>query len=156
MVEVCAQAKCAVVVMHMLGNPQTMQHAPHYDSVIDQVRNFFKQRFVSLTKQGIEPTAICFDPGIGFGKTLEHNLALIRGLSELRFRDRPLLLGVSRKSMIGTILNREDPHDRDWGTVALTALGRKLGAEIHRVHEVKKNAESMRMMEAIMQVEVRN
>lgn len=152
MVEVCAQADCAVVVMHMQGNPKMMQDEPKYDDVVGQVREFFEERYASLTGAGIAAERICFDPGIGFGKTLEHNKTLIRELGQLVVEGRPLLLGVSRKSMIGAILDEPDPQKRDWGTVALTAIGWKLGAQVHRVHEVKMNADALRMVEAILVV----
>lgn len=149
---VCKKYQCGVVIMHMQGNPQTMQDAPSYSSVTDEVKDYFEERYKTLTDFGISSKNLCFDPGIGFGKTLNHNKQLIRELASLRIHNRPLLLGVSRKSMIGSILKEDDPKQRDWGTVALTSLGRKLGAEIHRVHEVKKNTDALRMMEAMMHV----
>jgi len=147
--EVCVQSGAGVVVMHMQGNPRNMQNAPAYDSVVDEVRDYFEERYQTLTAAGVDPLAICFDPGIGFGKTLEHNKALLKALGHLSVHDCPLMLGVSRKSMIGAILDEEDPLQREWGTVALTAYGRKLGAQIHRVHAVKGNSEALRMIEAI-------
>jgi dihydropteroate synthase len=103
----------------------------------------------ALTAAGIDSEAIVFDPGIGFGKTLEHNLALLRGLGALQFGDRPLLIGLSRKSFIGRLLDSPDPAARDWPTVALTAWTRESGARIHRVHDVRPNADALRMVEAI-------
>ena len=150
MVKTCADAGCAVVVMHMQGNPRTMQNSPTYADVVEEIAAFFKERVETLTAAGVVEEAICLDLGIGFGKTLEHNTMLMRSLDRLNVEGRPLMLGVSRKSMIGAILEKEEPQERDWGTVALTALGRKLGAQVHRVHEVRKNAEAMRMMEAMM------
>jgi len=152
MIEVCADTEVAVVVMHMQGKPENMQNAPKYDDVVVQIKTFFEQRLVDLTSAGIDPQRICFDPGIGFGKALEHNKELLRRIPELKVGEHPLLLGVSRKSIIGSLLDRENPLDRDWGTIALTSYGRLKGAEIHRVHEVKKCVESMRMVEAILSV----
>jgi dihydropteroate synthase len=147
---VCATSGCGVVVMHMQGEPRTMQAAPHYDDVVAEVRDFFNERMISLTSSGIDPQALCFDPGIGFGKSLDHNLALLRALDALNPAGRPLLLGVSRKSFIGKILGSDDLRLRDWPTVALTAQARVNGVMLHRVHSVRANAEALRMIEAIL------
>lgn len=150
MAGLCAASGCGVVVMHMQGDPRTMQLAPAYDDVVGEVRGFFEERLATLAAAGIDPEALCFDPGIGFGKTVAHNLALLRGLGELGVGGRPLLLGVSRKSFIGRVLDSADVADRAWPTVALTAWAREAGARIHRVHEVRPNAEALRMVEAIL------
>jgi dihydropteroate synthase len=97
---------------------------------------------------------LAFDPGIGFGKTVAHNLALIRGLYSLRVEGRPLVLGVSRKSFIGKVLGSTEVADRAWPTVALTSYGRTCGANVIRVHDARPNAEALRMTEAILQPEV--
>lgn len=150
MAGLCAAHGCGVVVMHMQGDPRTMQLAPQYGDVVGEVRAFFEERLATLAAAGIDPEALCFDPGIGFGKTVPHNLALLRGLAGLAVGARPLLLGVSRKSFIGRVLGSEEVADRSWPTVALTAWAREAGVRIHRVHEVKPNAEALRMMEAIL------
>ena len=150
MVEVCAKGGCGVVVMHMQGDPRTMQLAPSYDDVVAEVRGFFEERLVALIAEGIDPEAVCFDPGIGFGKSVEHNLALLRAVPDLVVGGRPLLLGVSRKSFIGKVLGSADLADRAWPTVAITARTRESGVMIHRVHEVKPNVEALRMTEAIL------
>lgn len=152
MAAVCAASGCGVVVMHMQGNPQTMQSAPRYADVVAEVREFFNERFATLTAAGIAPATLCFDPGIGFGKTLDHNLALLRVLPEIAVAGRPLLLGVSRKSFIGKILGTADLDAREWPTVAITANAREQGVMLHRVHSVKSNLEALRMMEAILGV----
>lgn len=154
MAGLCARTGCGVVVMHMLGNPRTMQLNPAYQDVVREVREFFEERFQSLTRAGIEPNALCFDPGIGFGKSAEHNWELIENLGGLCIRQRPLLLGVSRKSFIGTRLGDMDFSHRSWPTVALTAAGRIAGVMIHRVHEVRPNHEALRMSEAIISAPV--
>lgn len=154
MAGLCARTGCGVVVMHMLGNPRTMQLNPAYQDVVREVREFFEERFQSLTRAGIEPNALCFDPGIGFGKSAEHNWELIENLGGLCIRQRPLLLGVSRKSFIGTRLGDMDLSHRSWPTVALTAAGRIAGVMIHRVHEVRPNHEALRMSEAIISAPV--
>jgi dihydropteroate synthase len=149
MVAVCAAAGCGVVAMHMQGRPRTMQLAPGYEDVVREVREFFVERHESLTCAGIHPEALCFDPGIGFGKTLDHNLALLRSLDHLAVHGRPLLLGVSRKSFLGQLLGEPAMEAREWPTAALTSLGRENGVLLHRVHNVKANLEALRMTEAI-------
>lgn len=151
MVEICASAGCGVVVMHMQGEPRTMQQAPHYRDVVAEVGGFFRQRLAELTAAGVSPQALCFDPGIGFGKSLEHNLALLRGLADLQVEEHPLLIGLSRKSFIGRILGSEAMEDRDWPTVAMSAWTRESGAMIHRVHDVRPNREALKMVEAVME-----
>lgn len=150
MADVCAANGCGVVVMHMRGEPQTMQTDPRYTDVVAEVREFFEERMKALVRAGIYPEALCFDPGIGFGKTLHHNLALLRALKNISPIDRPLLLGVSRKSFIGTLLETNDLTLRDWPTVAITSRAREQGVMLHRVHAVRPNLEAMRMIEAIL------
>lgn len=147
---VCAASGCGVVVMHMQGRPQTMQVAPHYDDVVAEVRAFFEERLATLTAAGIDPAALCFDPGIGFGKNLDHNLALLAALEQLRVAGRPILLGVSRKSFIGRILGEKNLELREAPTVAITANAREKGVMLHRVHAVRPNVEALRMTEAIL------
>lgn len=150
MAEVCAGSGCGVVVMHMQGEPRTMQIAPVYGDVVDEVRRFFEERMKLLVEAGIDPAAMCFDPGIGFGKSLEHNLSLLRALANLAPADRPILLGVSRKSFIAKILGDNDLALRDWPTVAITSQARERGVMLHRVHAVRANVEALRMTEAIL------
>ena len=150
MAAVCAAGGCGVVVMHMQGSPQTMQTAPRYSDVVAEVRAFFAERLATLAAAGIDPAALCFDPGIGFGKTLDHNLALLRALGEISVAGRPLLLGVSRKSFVGKILATDDLDAREWPTVAITASACEKGVMLHRVHSVRPNLEALRMTEAIL------
>lgn len=150
MAGVCASHGCGVVVMHMQGNPRSMQIAPRYADVVAEVREFFAQRLETLTAAGLDMDCLCFDPGIGFGKTLDHNLKLLRALDELSVAGRPLLLGVSRKSFLGKILGTDDLNAREWPTVALTANAREKGVMLHRVHSVRPNFEALRMTEAIL------
>jgi dihydropteroate synthase len=150
MAELCAASGCGVVVMHMLGEPGTMQRNPHYTDVVAEVRDFFAERLATLTQAGIERETLCFDPGIGFGKLLEHNLELLRQLENLTMAGRPLLLGVSRKSFISQALGTHDLAAREWPTVALTAFARQKNVMLHRVHSVKPNVEALRMTEAIL------
>ena len=150
MIKVCANSDCGIVVMHMKGNPQTMQRSPVYQDVVGEVRDFFQERFQTLTEAGIEPTRIVFDPGIGFGKTLSHNLALLRGVQDYSVHNRPILMGLSRKSFIGALINDSSLPRREAPTQALTALTRRNGALIHRVHQVKENVDVLRMIEAVI------
>lgn len=150
MVELCVASGCAVCVMHMQGSPRTMQLNPHYEDVVAEVGAFFRERLTTLTTAGIDPQALCFDPGIGFGKTLEHNLALLRALDRLAPAGHPLLLGLSRKSFLGKLLGDDSMDLRDWPTVALTARAREQGVLLHRVHEVRPNLQAIRMVETIL------
>lgn len=150
MPRVCAETGVGVVVMHMQGTPETMQQAPEYEEVVRDVRKFFERRYRDLTALGIHPQCLAFDPGIGFGKRHDHNLELLRRLGELEVNGRPIMLGVSRKSVIGKALDIEDAMERDAATVALTAMGRQLGARLHRVHRIRENEEAMRMVEAVL------
>lgn len=151
MVEVCRESGCGVVVMHMQGTPQTMQEAPHYEDVVAEVASFFRERYETLVAAGIDPLCLCFDPGIGFGKTQEHNLSLLRNLKSLSPHGRPLLLGVSRKGFLGRLIDSADVAERKWPTVAVTVAAREDGVMLHRVHDVRENREALRMVEAIGQ-----
>lgn len=153
MTGVCAATGCGVVVMHMQGTPRTMQSAPHYDDVVREVADFFVERLRTLTAAGIEADALCFDPGIGFGKNLDHNLALLRALDRISAGNRPILLGISRKSFIGKLLGTDDLAAREWPTIAITANAREKGVMLHRVHSVRPNLEALRMTEAIVQAD---
>lgn len=150
MLEVARETGAGVVAMHMQGLPRDMQTAPHYDDVCGEIREFFRQTLDRCLACGMIAAQLAFDPGIGFGKTLAHNLALLRNLDSMGFGGRPLVLGVSRKSFIGRVLGSAVLEDREWPTVALTSLGRSRGAKVIRVHDVRRNVESLRMTEAIL------
>ncbi|MCB1233838.1 MAG: dihydropteroate synthase [Verrucomicrobiae bacterium] len=156
MAEVVARSGAGVVLMHMLGTPRTMQRAPRYTDVVAEVAAFFSERLATATAAGIDPAAIVLDPGIGFGKTLEHNLALLRHLDRLAAEAaRPLLLGVSRKSfipkMLGAALRGDEDNlgARSLPTAVITALARQQGVRLHRVHEVPPNLAALRTAEAL-------
>lgn len=151
MIPLCAESGVGICIMHMLGEPRTMQKNPHYEDkggVVAAVQSFFKERLTFLTSQGIDPDYICFDPGIGFGKTLDHNLELLRHLGDLQ-QERPVLLGVSRKSFIGTITGEDNPGKRDTATATITALAYQAGIKLHRVHNVPANVQALRCAEAL-------
>ncbi|MDF1823520.1 MAG: dihydropteroate synthase [Verrucomicrobiales bacterium] len=150
MIQAAAETDAGIVVMHMQGTPRTMQTNPSYTNVVADIRSFFEKSHETLTSAGISPEAIVYDPGIGFGKTLEHNLELLKNLDQLTVADRPVLLGVSRKSFIGTLTGSDRIEDRNWPTVAITSRAREQGIPLHRVHEVRPNCEALRMTEAIL------
>lgn len=150
MVEVVRSTGVGVIVMHMKGTPMDMQISPFYVDVVEEVREFFRQRFEACVECGIDPLCMAFDPGIGFGKNLAHNLALVRSLGGLEIEGRPIVLGVSRKSFIGGAIGSDRGEDRAWPTVALTSYGRTRGVKVFRVHEVRANFEALRMTEAIL------
>ncbi|MEC5128619.1 dihydropteroate synthase [Verrucomicrobiales bacterium BCK34] len=150
MIALAAKTGAGLVVMHMQGTPRTMQAAPVYDDVVAEIRTFFSERHASFIEAGVAPEAIVYDPGIGFGKTQEHNLTLLKHLDQLTVEGRPLLLGVSRKSFIGKAIGSDSIEDREWPTVAITSHARELGVPLHRVHSVKPNFEALRMTEAML------
>lgn len=150
MLPLVGQRGAAIIIMHMQGNPKTMQVAPSYRDVVEEVANFFRQQYGRALECGIDPMAIAFDPGIGFGKTLEHNLELLGNLDRLRVEDRPIVIGVSRKSFLGKLVGTAGPPGGLAATVALTALLRSRGAEVFRVHDVPENIQALRVTEAIL------
>lgn len=151
MLGLAAETGAAFIIMHMQGTPRTMQAAPQYEDVVREVANFFRQQYERALESGIESMAIAFDPGIGFGKTVEHNLSLLAGLTRLRVHDRPLVLGVSRKSSLGKMIGSDAMGDRLAPTVAFTALLRERGANVLRVHDVKENVAALRVTEALLE-----
>lgn len=149
MVAVVRDGGCGVVVMHMRGVPATMQEDPRYGDVVAEVGGWLRGRCAELARAGISREAMVFDPGIGFGKTRRHNLELLAALDDLAPSGRPLLLGVSRKSVIAGTLGTRDLPLLDHATVALTAWARLGGARVFRVHEVEPNVRALRMAEAV-------
>ena len=152
MMKVAAGTKAAFVIMHMQGTPQTMQTNPHYQDVVGEVANFFRQQYERALECGIDSMAIAFDPGIGFGKTVEHNLKLLANLPRLRMHDRPLVVGVSRKSSLGKMIGSAEMSDRLAPTIAFSALLRERGANVLRVHDVKENAAALRVTERLLEI----
>jgi len=150
MLSVIAKTKSALIIMHMQGTPRTMQKQPRYDDVVSEVADFFRQQYACAIGCNIDPMAIAFDPGIGFGKTLDHNLELLAQLERLRAHDRPLVIGVSRKSFLGKLVESPAMDGRGAPAVALTALLRTRGADVFRVHDVKENVSALRVTEAIL------
>ena len=151
MIPLVAESKAAFIIMHMQGNPRTMQIAPHYIDVVSEVADFFRQQYARALQCGIDPMAIAFDPGIGFGKTLEHNLELLAQLERIRVHERPLVVGISRKSFLAKLIGSSEVNDRRAPAVALTSLLRARGADVFRVHDVKENVNALLVTEAILQ-----
>jgi dihydropteroate synthase len=151
MLGLIAETKSALIIMHMQGTPRTMQVAPRYTDVVAEISEFFRQQYARAIGLNIDPMAIAFDPGIGFGKTLEHNLELLAHLERLRAHDRPLVVGVSRKSFLGKLIGSPEITDRLVPGLALSALLRARGADVFRVHDVKENVYALRVTEAILQ-----
>jgi dihydropteroate synthase len=145
----CADRDAELVLMHMLGSPRTMQENPVYDDVVDDVKAFLAERMAFATAQGVAEERIWLDPGIGFGKTVEHNLELLRRLRELTELGRPLVVGTSRKSFIGKLSGAE-VDERLGGTVASCAIAFANGARMLRVHDVREVGEGMRVAAAIL------
>jgi dihydropteroate synthase len=148
MVDLVAAEKVPVVLMHMQGTPYTMQLAPHYGDVVAEVRDFLACRVEFAVERGVEREKIIIDPGIGFGKTLEHNLDLLRGLPALARVGQPLLVGVSRKGFIGTLLDAV-PDERLEGSLAAAVASVLAGAHMIRVHDVKATRKVIRVADAI-------
>lgn len=138
-----------IVLMHMKGRPKTMQIKPSYENLLNEVKSFFEERISTALTLGAKRDQIIIDPGIGFGKELDHNCSLIKNLRYFEDLERPLLLGVSRKSFIGQVLNRP-PHERFEGTLASAVLSIVNGAHILRVHDVGPIRSAVQMAEAIM------
>jgi len=147
-------AECGVPVclMHMQGEPRTMQQAPHYDDVVREVKDFFRDRMQACEAAGIVRQRIVLDPGFGFGKTLQHNLSLLKHLAELAGEGVPLLVGMSRKSMIGAVLDAP-VEQRLYGGIALATLAAQQGAAIVRVHDVKATVDALKIVTAVQQAE---
>jgi len=143
-----AETGLPVCLMHMQGQPDSMQDAPRYQNVVDEVAEFFRQRVAQCVAAGIDRDKILVDPGFGFGKTLQHNLMLLKSLQQLAVEDLPLLVGLSRKSMIGAVLDK--PVDqRLAGGLALAALAVNNGASIVRTHEVAATCDAVNMAYAL-------
>ena len=152
MAGVVAEHGAGVVLMHMQGEPRTMQTRPVYNDVVAEVRGFFEERFAAARAAGVPAECVAFDPGIGFGKTAAHNMALLRALPSLDAGGRPLVLGVSRKSFLAKVSGAETLAERLGPTVALTGWLRERGARVLRVHEVRPNLLALRTVEALLDV----
>ena len=148
---VCAEMPCGIVLMHMQGEPRTMQLEPHYDDVVAEVRAFFEERVALAVHDGIAANRICLDPGIGFGKSVEHNLCLIKGLAHLRVQQLPMMMALSRKRFMGAILHdAEAAMSSPVPTVAMSLMAAERGADLHRVHDVAAVVQALTLRGALL------
>ena len=150
MAGVAAHSGAGLVIMHMRGEPRTMQERPEYEDVTGEIREFFRQTFARAITCGMTPEQIAFDPGIGFGKRVEDNLSLIKRIGELRVADRPLALGASRKGFLAKVTGTKEMSERLGPTLAVNALARVAGVNIFRVHDVLENVRALKIAEAVL------
>ncbi|MGZ0172657.1 MAG: dihydropteroate synthase [Planctomycetales bacterium] len=141
-VNVCAESDCGVICMHILGTPQTMQSNPHYDDVVGDVRRFLSDRLDALEEAGIARERVVTDPGIGFGKTAQHNVDLLSNIEALRSLDRPVLIGHSRKRFLAKVLGRP-VEERTFGTIGVAIAVAAQGADMIRVHDVRETRDAL-------------
>lgn len=153
--EAAAKTGLPVCIMHMQGNPKTMQQSPHYENVIMDVDRFLQENIQRCVDAGIEKNQIILDPGFGFGKNLAHNYQLLAHLSELHHFGLPILAGMSRKSMVGQLLN-VPPQERVAGSVACAVIAAMQGAQIIRVHDVKETVDAMKVVQATLSAKENN
>jgi dihydropteroate synthase len=149
MAALVASQNVPVIVMHMQGVPRTMQLEPHYQDVVREVQEFLAERVRTAHEAGIAQQRVIIDPGIGFGKNLAHNLALLKDLGSFAALGQPLLVGVSRKAFIGKILNESGPQERLEGSLAAAVAAALSGANIIRVHDVSETRRALRVADAI-------
>ncbi|MDH4229184.1 MAG: dihydropteroate synthase [Nitrospirota bacterium] len=149
MAATCAELEVPVVLMHMRGEPRTMQDHPEYHNVVGEVADYLEGRVRAAIAAGIRRDRIALDPGLGFGKDTTHNLLLLKGLSQLTRTGLPVVVGSSRKSFIGRILEQPDPARREWGTAATVAWAIAHGARVVRVHAVREMTQVTRVIDAI-------
>jgi len=148
--EVVAQSDIAVCLMHMQGMPRTMQENPEYNDIIDDILDFFRQRIDCCERSGINKERLVLDPGFGFGKTVAHNYEVLAKFAQFKTLGLPVLAGVSRKSMIGNLLNR-DVSERLAGSLAAAIVAVQQGANIIRVHDVQESVDALNILKAVTQ-----
>ncbi|KLU17713.1 dihydropteroate synthase [Proteus cibarius] len=153
--EAAVKTGLPVCIMHMQGDPKTMQQSPHYENVVMDVDRFLQENIQRCVDAGIEKNQIILDPGFGFGKNLEHNYQLLAHLSELHHFGLPILAGMSRKSMVGQLLN-VPPQERVAGSVACAVIAAMQGAQIIRVHDVKETIDAMKVVQATLSAKENN
>jgi dihydropteroate synthase len=151
---VVAQAGVDCCLMHMLGEPRTMQDDPRYDDVVSDVKAFLEERLAFAVSEGVNESRVWLDPGIGFGKTVEHNLELLRRLDEIVAIGRPVVIGTSRKSFLAKLAGGRDGDDRVPGTIATNVVALERGATVFRVHDVAQNADALKVATATFSLDV--
>ena len=150
LLETVSRTGAGVVLMHMLGEPRTMQDDPRYDDVVAEVHEFLRERIEAAVFAGIPEERICIDPGIGFGKTVDHNLALLRAVPALRMLGAAVMVGASRKGFIGTLTGVGDPAARLEGSLAVAVLAAAHGADLVRVHDVEATVRALKVADAVV------
>jgi dihydropteroate synthase len=154
MAALVAETGAGCCLMHMLGEPRTMQEDPRYEDVVSDVKAFLEERLAFAVSEGIDEERVWLDPGIGFGKTVEHNLDLLRRLDEIVAIGRPVVVGTSRKSFLGKLVGGRDEHQRLPGTIATNVLALERGASVFRVHDVAQNADALAVAAATFSPDV--
>ena len=154
MAALVAETGVGCCLMHMLGEPRTMQEDPRYDDVVSEVKAFLEERLAFAVAEGVDEERVWLDPGIGFGKTVEHNLELLRRLDEIVAIGRPVVVGTSRKSFLGKLVGGRDEGERLPGTIATNVLALERGASVFRVHDVAQNADALAVATATVQTDV--
>ncbi len=147
--EIVASTAKDVCLMHMQGDPKTMQNNPIYTDVIDEIKQFFEQRIEACINAGISQNKIILDPGFGFGKTLNHNLEILRRLDEFKRFGLRILVGISRKSMIGSMLNNRNTNGRTIGSVTAAIIASQNGANIVRVHDILETKDAFKVLQSV-------
>jgi dihydropteroate synthase len=150
LLEVVARTGAGIVLMHMLGEPKTMQDDPRYDDVVAEVNEFLRERIEAAVFAGIPEERVCIDPGIGFGKNLDHNLALLRAVPTLRMLGAAVMVGASRKGFIGTLTGVEEPAARFEGSLAVAVLAAAHGTDLVRVHDVEATVRALKVADAVV------
>lgn len=150
MLPMVAKLNIPIILMHIRGNPQTMQTLTDYQDLISEINQFFQERITQATNLGIKKEYIILDPGIGFAKNYQQNLEILRNIKQIKTLGFPVLIGTSRKSFIGKILNQENPQQRIWGTAATCSYAITKGANILRVHDVKEMYDIAKVTDALM------
>jgi dihydropteroate synthase len=154
MAALVAETGAGCCLMHMLGEPRTMQEDPRYDDVVSDVKAFLEERLAFAVSEGIDEERVWLDPGIGFGKTVEHNLELLRRLDEIVAIGRPVVVGTSRKSFLGKLAGGRAQGERLPGTIATNVLALERGASVFRVHDVAQNADALAVAAATVRTDV--
>jgi len=154
MIEAVAEHDAAAIIMHMKGEPRTMQECPRYKDVVREIIQFFEDRIAAAEKGGVSARKIMVDPGIGFGKTVEHNLEILSRLREFKALGKPVVIGVSRKSFIGRLTGSAAPERLD-GSIAAAVLAVREGADVVRVHDVPETVRALKVANAIIARQIR-
>lgn len=150
MCDVVGRYGSGLILMHMKGTPQTMQASPEYDDLVGEIIDYLKRSIEKARSSGVSEDCIAVDPGIGFGKTVEHNLTILNRLDEFKILDKPICIGASRKSFIGKVLSVANPSDRTSGSLAAAVIAAMKGAKIVRAHDVKETVHAVKIAQSVL------